>query len=556
MAKGGQELVYCSLGGAGEIGMNLNLFGYGKPGEYKWIIVDIGVTFSDDNIPGIEVILPNPEFIANQKENLLGIVLTHAHEDHVGAIAHLWPMLECPIYATPFTAAIVREKFKEKKINIGSHLKIVKLGGNVKLGAFDIDYVTLTHSILEPNGLAISTPEGLILHTADFKIDDDPLIGEKTDVKKLTEFGKKGVLEMVCDSTNIFNLGSSGSESLVRTGLLTVLEKMKNRIVITSFASNVARMETVFKVAEKIGRHVCLVGRSMNRIYELARQCNYLQDIKVPIDVRDSKKMPKNKMVFLCTGSQGEQRAALARIANGTHPDLHLEKDDNVIFSSRIIPGNEKRLYKIFNDFSKSEINVLSEENSMIHVSGHPAREDLKKMYNWVKPKILIPVHGEQRHMAEHINFAKEMGVKFPIKVSNGEIIRLAPGEPQVVDKVTSGRVYLDGKVLIDNDSPVLKERRNMAANGYMEITVLISKNGQIKNNPIITLKGIPFIEEDASEIEYDLEDVVMDTCKSFNLNNSKQEKNLIDTLKGNCRKLINDKSGKKPFVNINLVRF
>jgi ribonuclease J len=536
--------------------MNLNLFGYGKPGEYKWIVVDIGVTFSDDNIPGIEVILPNPEFIANQKENLLGIVLTHAHEDHVGAIAHLWPMLECPIYATPFTAAIVREKFKELKINIGSHLKIVKLGGNVKLGAFDIDYVTLTHSILEPNGLAITTPEGVVLHTADWKIDDDPLIGEKTDVKKLTELGKKGVLAMVCDSTNIFNLGSSGSESLVRTGLLTVLEKMKNRIVITSFASNVARMETVFKVAEKIGRQVCLVGRSMNRIYQLARQCNYLQDIKVPIDVRDAKKIPKNKMVFLCTGSQGEQRAALARIANGTHPDLHLEKDDNVIFSSRIIPGNEKRLYKIFNDFSKSEINVLSEENSMIHVSGHPAREDLKKMYSWVKPKIVIPVHGEQRHMAEHINFAKEMGVKFPVKVSNGEIIRLAPGEPQVVDKVTWGRVYLDGKVLIDNDSHVLKERRSMAANGYMEITVLISKNGQIKNNPIITLKGIPLIQEDESEIEYDLEDVVMDTCKNFNLNNSKQEKNLIDTLKGNCRKLINDKSGKKPLVNINLVRF
>ncbi|GBL33664.1 MAG: ribonuclease J [Candidatus Fonsibacter sp.] len=555
MVKGGQELVYCSLGGAGEIGMNLNLFGYGKPGEYKWIIVDIGVTFSDDNIPGIEVILPNPEFIADQKENLLGIVLTHAHEDHVGAIAHLWPMLECPIYATPFTAAIVREKFKELKINIGSHLKIVKLGGNVKLGAFDIDYVTLTHSILEPNGLAITTPEGVVLHTADWKIDDDPLIGEKTDIKKLTEIGKKGVLAMVCDSTNIFNLGSSGSESLVRTGLFTVLEKMKNRIVITSFASNVARMETVFKVAEKIGRQVCLVGRSMNRIYQLARQCNYLQDIKVPIDVRDSKKIPKNKIVFLCTGSQGEQRAALARIANGTHPDLQLEKDDNVIFSSRIIPGNEKRLFKIFNDFSKNDINVLSEENSMIHVSGHPAREDLKKMYNWIKPKILIPVHGEQRHMAEHINFAKEMGVKFPIKVSNGEIIRLSPGEPKVVDKVTWGRVYLDGKVLIDNDSPVLKERRNMAANGYMEITVLISKNGQIKNNPVITLKGVPLIDEDASEIEYDLEDIVMDTCKTFNLNNSKQEKNLIDTLKGNCRKLINDKSGKKPLVNINLVR-
>jgi ribonuclease J len=555
MVKSVHELVYCSLGGAGEIGMNLNLFGYGKPGEYKWIMVDIGVTFSDDNIPGIEVILPNPEFIVDQRENLLGIVLTHAHEDHVGAIAHLWPMLECPIYATPFTAAIVREKFKELKINIVNHLKIVKLGGNVKLGTFDIDYVTLTHSILEPSGLAITTPEGVILHTADWKIDDDPLIGEKTDIEKLTDIGKKGVLAMVCDSTNIFNLGSSGSESLVRTGLFTVLEKMKNRVVITCFASNVARMETVFKVAEKIGRQVCLVGRSMNRIYQLARQCNYLQDIKVPIDVRDSKKIPKNKIIFLCTGSQGEQRAALARIANGTHPDLHLEKDDNVIFSSRIIPGNEKRLFKIFNDFSKNDINVLSEENSMIHVSGHPAREDLKKMYNWIKPKILIPVHGEQRHMAEHINFAKEMGIKFPIKASNGEIIRLSPGEPKVIDKVTWGRVYLDGKVLIDNDSPVLKERKNMAANGYMEITVLISKNGQIKNNPVITIKGIPLIEEDASEIEYDLEDIVMDTCKTFNLNNSKQEKNLIDTLRGNCRKLINDKSGKKPLVNINLVR-
>jgi ribonuclease J len=554
MAKGGQELVYCSLGGAGEIGMNLNLFGYGKPGDYKWIIVDIGVTFSDDNIPGIEVILPNPEFIANQKENLLGIVLTHAHEDHVGAIAHLWPILECPIYATPFTAAIVKEKFKEKKINIGSHLKIVKLDGNVKLGVFDIDYVTLTHSILEPCGLAITTPEGIVLHTADWKIDDNPLIGEKTDVKKLTELGKKGVLAMVCDSTNIFNLGSSGSESLVRTGLLTVLENMKNRIVITSFASNVARMETVFKVAEKIGRKVCLVGRSMGRIYQLARQCNYLQDIETPIDVRDSKKIPKNKIIYLCTGSQGEQRAALSRIANGTHPDVHLEKNDNVIFSSRIIPGNEKRLFKIFNDFSKSEIQVLSEENSMIHVSGHPAREDLKKMYGWVKPKIAIPVHGEQRHMAEHINFAKEMGVKYPVKISNGEIIRLAPGEPQVVDKVTWGRIYLDGKVLIANDSQVLKERRGIASNGYMEITILI-KNGQIKNNPIITLKGIPFFEEDAAEIEYDLEDIVMDTCKTFNLNNSKQEKNIIETLKGNCRKLISEKSGKKPLVNINLVR-
>ncbi len=555
MVKSGQELVFCALGGAGEIGMNLNIFGFGKPSEYQWIIVDIGVTFSDDNIPGIEVILPNPEFIVNQKKNLLGIVLTHAHEDHVGAIAHLWPMLQCPIYATPFTAAIVREKFKEKKINISSHLKIIKLESNIKLGPFDIDYVTLTHSILEPNGLSITTPLGTILHTADWKIDETPLIGKSFDYKKLQEIGNRQILAMVCDSTNIFNYGSSGSEKLVRDGMLTILDKMKNRIVITSFASNVIRMETIFKCAEKIGRKVSLVGRSMNRIYELARQCNYLQDIEPPIDVRETKKIPRNKIIYLCTGSQGEQRAALSRIASSVHPDVFLEEGDNVIFSSRIIPGNEKKLYKMFNQFSKNNINVLSEENSMIHVSGHPGREELKKMYQWIKPKIMIPVHGEERHMTEHISFAKEMGVKYPIKTSNGEIVRLAPGEPKVIDKVTWGRVYLDGKVLIDNDSPVLKERRNMSANGYMEITVLISKNGQIKNNPVITLKGIPLIEEDASEIEYDLEDIVMNTCKNFNLNNSKQEKNLIDTLIGNCRKLINDKSGKKPLVNINLVR-
>jgi ribonuclease J len=555
MIKGNQELVFCSLGGAGEIGMNLNLYGYGKHRDYKWIIVDIGVTFSEENAPGIEVILPNPDFIVEQSENLLGILLTHAHEDHVGAIAHLWPMLKCPIYATPFTASIVREKFKEKKINIGSYLKVIELNSTVTLEDFKVEYITLTHSILEPNGLAIHTPVGTVMHTADWKIDENPLIGNPIDQKKLIEIGKKGVLAMICDSTNIFNLGSTGSESEVRDNLITVFEKMKNRVVITAFASNVARMESIFKAAEKAGRVVSLVGRSMGRIYDLARQCGYLQNIKPPIDVRDAKKIPKNKIVYLCTGSQGEQRAALSRIASGTHPDVHLEENDNVLFSARIIPGNEKKLFSLFNKFSKSKINVLSEENALIHVSGHPSRDDLKKMYQWVRPKIAVPVHGENRHLAEHINFAKEMGVEFPTQVENGDVLRLYPNEPKVIDKVTWGRVYLDGKVLIHQDSYVLKERRNMASNGYMEISVLINKNGKIHNSPIITLQGIPLEDADMDEIEYDIEDTVLKTCKAFSLNNAKQEKNLIETLRINSRKVITDKSGKKPLVNVNLIR-
>jgi ribonuclease J len=555
MSHSTQQLVYCSLGGAGEIGMNFNLFGYGEPGAYKWIIVDIGVTFSDDNAPGIEVIMPNPDFIVDQRHNLLGIVLTHAHEDHVGAIAHLWPMLKCPIFATPFTTAVVREKFKERKVDAASHIKTVPLEGNVKLGPFDIDYVTMTHSILEPSGLAINTPLGTVLHTADWKIDETPQIGMPINSKKLQDIGNKQVLAMLCDSTNIFNHGSSGSEQLVRDGLLPILEGMTNRIVITSFASNVIRMETVFKCAEKIGRKVSLVGRSMNRIYELARQCNYLQDIHPPIEARAAKNMPKDKIVYLCTGSQGEQRAALSRIVSGTHADIRLEEGDNVIFSSKIIPGNEKKLYKMFNQLTKNNINVLSEENSMIHVSGHPGREELKKMYQWIRPKIAIPVHGEERHLAEHINFAKEMGVPYPIKIGNGEIVRLAPGEPAVIDTVTSGRVYLDGKVLIEHDSHALEQRRKISLHGYMEVSVLIAQNGQIKHQPIITLQGIPFTHDDAAEIEYDLEDVVQDTCKAFDLNNSKQEKLVIDHLRENCRKLIHSRSGKKPVLNINLIR-
>ena len=549
-----EELIFCPLGGSGEIGMNMNLFAYGKPENQKWIIVDVGVTFADDTIPGIDLIYPDPGFIIDKKEDLLGIILTHAHEDHIGAIAHIWPKLKCKIYATPFTAVLINEKFKEKKIDISKELKIVQLNSTLDLDPFKIEFVTLTHSILEPNGLKIETPVGNILHTGDWKCDPDPLIGENINSKRLKEIGDEGVLAMICDSTNVFSAGRAGSELDVRNNLLKVMQRLNKRIIITSFASNVARMETAFYCAEKTGRQIALVGRSMHRIYKAARQCGYLNNVIEPLDARDVKNIAREKIVYLCTGSQGEPMGAMNRIANYIHPDVFIERGDTVIFSSKIIPGNEKKLYKLHNQLVKEGIEVISEENEYIHVSGHPNREDLKDMYNWIKPKCVIPVHGEHRHMIEHINFAKEMQVPYPVKVENGDIVRIYPGnKPEVFDKAPSGKLYVDGNISVEEDSQSIKERKNLSANGFIEATILITPKGNIHNRPLLTFRGLPIYEKE--EFLYELEDEIEKTTRSFSLNNKKQETNLIDALKTTCRKFTKEKTGKRPLTNINLVR-
>jgi len=549
-----EELIFCPLGGSGEIGMNMNLFAYGKPENQKWIIVDIGVTFADDSIPGIDLIYPDPGFIIDKKEDLLGIVLTHAHEDHIGAIAHIWPKLKCKIYATPFTSVLISEKFKEKKIDITGYLKIVKLNSILNLDPFKIEFVTLTHSILEPNGLKIETPVGNILHTGDWKCDSDPLIGENINSKRLKEIGKEGVIAMICDSTNVFNAGRAGSELDVRKNMLKVIERLNKRVIITSFASNVARMGSVFYCAKKVGRQISLVGRSMHRIYKAARQCGYLNNLIEPLDARDAKNISRDKIIYLCTGSQGEPMGAMNRISNYIHPDVFIEKGDAVIFSSKIIPGNEKKLYKLHNQLVKEGIEVVSEENEYIHVSGHPNREDLRDMYNWIKPKSVIPVHGEHRHMLEHINFAKEMQVPYPVKVENGDIVRLYPGKkPEVYDKAPNGRIYVDGSISVEEDSQSIKERKNVSTNGFIEATILITPKGKIHNRPLLTFKGLPIYEKE--EFQNGLEDEIEKTIKSFSLNNKKQETHLIDALKSTCRKFTKQKTGKRPLANINLVR-
>jgi len=548
------ELIFCPLGGSGEIGMNMNLYAYGKPGSQKWIIVDVGVTFADDSLPGIDLIYADPGFIVDKKDNLLGIVLTHAHEDHIGAITYVWKKLKCKVYATPFTAALVTEKFKEKKIDIIPYLKIVKLNGTIDLNPFKIEFVTLTHSIIEPNGLKIDTPAGTIFHTGDWKVDPNPLVGKKVNEEKLKKIGDNGVLAMMCDSTNVFSIGRAGSEADVRKSMLNVMSRQKNKILVTSFASNVARMETVFFCAEKIGRNISLVGRSMQRIYKAAKQCGYLQNVIEPLDPRDTKKLSRDKIVYLCTGSQGEPMGALNRISNFTHPDVFIEKDDTVIFSSKIIPGNVRKHYNVHNKLLKDGINVITEETEFVHVSGHPNREDLKDMYNWIKPNCLIPVHGEHRHMKEQINFAHEMKIPYPVQVENGDIVKIFPGnKPYIYDKAPSGRLCVDGEISIEEDSLFIKERKNLANNGFIDLTLIISNKGTLSSKPLLNVKGLPIFEKE--EFFDGLEEEILKLSKTFSLKNTKQNENLIDGLKKTCRKYAKEKTGKKPITNINVIR-
>ena len=548
------ELLYCPLGGAGEIGMNMNLFGYGQEDDHKWIMVDVGVTFADDSIPGVDLIYPDPGYAEDKKDNFLGIILTHAHEDHIGAITHVWPKFKCKIYATPFTAALVTEKFREKKIDITSYLQIVQLGSTINLKPFKIEFITMTHSIVEPNGLRIETPAGSILHTGDWKCDPNPLVGDNMNSKRLIEIGKEGVLTMICDSTNVLSVGRSGSEKDVRDSMLKIIEKQKKRVIVTSFASNVARMETIFYCAEKTGRNISLVGRSMHRIYKAAKQCGYLSDVIEPIDPRDAKNISSEKIIYLCTGSQGEPMGAMNRISNYIHPDVFVEAGDTVIFSSKIIPGNEKKLYKLHNQLVREGINVISEETDFVHVSGHPNRDDLKDMYEWIQPNSIIPVHGEQRHMLEHISFAKKLNVPHPIKVENGDIVRIFPGDsPEVFDKAPYGKIFLDGNIGVEEESKSIKERRNISQNGHLNITVIITTQGNIYNMPIVNFMGIPILNTE--EFKISIQDEIDKIAKSFSLNNKKQDENFKDALKVTCRKFTKEKTGKRPITNINLVR-
>jgi ribonuclease J len=548
------RLVFLPLGGTGEIGMNMNLYGYGNEiDDMKWLIVDVGITFGDDTTPGVDVILPDHEFIKERKENLQGIIITHAHEDHVGGLAYLWPDLKCPIYATAFTASIIRLKFEERGINIEDKLNIVDLSSEIQIKPFDIKFQTLTHSIPEPNSLFIKTKLGTIYHTGDWKIDDNPILGESIDFNKLKQNSKE-ILAMVCDSTNVLTNGRSGSESTVRENLSGVIKKLKNRVFVTSFASNVARLETIAAAAKESGRSLVVLGRSMHRMISVARQNGILKDIDVILSEKDAAKKKKHEVLYLCTGSQGEPRGAMMRISNQDFPHIDIDQDDCVIFSSKIIPGNEKKIFKLFNRLSELGAEVITEYDEDIHVSGHPCLDEMVDMYEHVKPKISVPVHGEFRHLKRHSSLAKELGVQFPMQISNGDILQLAPGSPYIYDQCKSGRQYLDGNRLVDYNSSHIKDRKRMSYNGVLNITCVLDKKMNLKNEPVIFSSGI------LSDDEYDSDEVINileeEIYKFFDdkSNISKKEKKIYQKLETLSRNLIYKHSRKKPLTNISIV--
>jgi ribonuclease J len=540
------ELVLLPLGGAGEIGMNFNAYGFGPPDARKWLVVDCGVLFGRETTsPGVDVIMPDIRYLAERREDVLAIVLTHAHEDHIGAIGHLWPMLRCPLYATPFTARLIEGKLDEAGLRDRVRVKTVPLGGHLEIGPYTIDFVSITHSILEPNALAIRTPLGLVVHTGDWKIDPDPMLGATTDINALRKLGDEGVLATVCDSTNALTQGHSGSEARVRQALSALMGSLKGRIAVTSFASNIARIDSIAKSAREHGREVALVGRSMHKLVSAARETGYLTDFPNVIDEADAARLPPRRVCYICTGSQGEPRAALARIAAGDHPNVALGSGDAVIFSSRIIPGNELAIFELHNKLSGLGVEVLTEQDHFVHVSGHPCRDELAEMYRWTRPRIAVPVHGELRHMSEHARLARELQVPEAVVIQNGLMLRLAPGKAEIVDEVPSGRVHLDGRILVEEGAGLARSRRALGFAGIIAVTLVLDSNGRVATDPAFVIDGIP------EPVHAAIRDAASEAIKRHKKGD---EEVLRESVRRAARRAASDAWGKKPVTRVEIV--
>jgi len=538
------ELLFCGLGGSGEIGMNVNLYGC----QGKWVMVDLGITFADPQYPGVDVILPDLSFIEDRIDDLLGIVITHGHEDHIGSLPYLAEDLGVPIYATPFTMGLIRGKLEEEGIANRVKLKMIPMGGNFQLGPFGFTFVEMSHSIPEANALLIDTPYGRVFHTGDWKLDKNPVIGNPTTPEGFMAIGDKGVDVLVCDSTNIFNTTASGSESTVRKGLFEEVTKAKGRVMITSFASNAARLHTFGEVAKETGRKLCVTGRSLDRIIKVARATGYLKDFPDTISPDEAMRLPKNKVLIIATGGQGEERAALARVANGQHT-ITLEADDTVIFSSKQIPGNEVQIGRIQNTLAAKGIRMITERQAHVHVSGHPGQPELAQMYDWLRPEVLVPTHGEMRHMMEHARFGLEQGIPRAIVQSNGDIIRLAPKGPAKIGNATVGRLVLDGDVILPADGATLSERRKLAINGQISVGVALGKDGRMVGQPQVRVQGVP-VEEDRAAFIADAVQAATDTVRG----GKRESEKMREQIRLAVRKVAKRWTGKQPIVDVLLI--
>lgn len=543
-------LYFLPLGGAGEIGMNLYLYGY----RGKWLMVDCGVAFGDAATPGVDLVMADPAFIQERVSDLVGIALTHGHEDHMGAIPYLWDRFRCPIFATGFTADLVRGKLEDASLEDEAEIKVMKPGRRAKAGPFEIEFVPMTHSIPEAQLLAIRTKAGTVVHTGDWKLDPNPIVGGVSDEARLAEIGEEGVLALVCDSTNVFLDGHSGSEADVRESLVHLIGHYPRRIAVTCFATNVARVDSIAHAARANGRHVALVGRSLWRIEKAARNNGYLKGAPEFLSDRDAMQLPDDQVLFICTGSQGEARAALARIAVGDHPAVELGSGDVVIFSSRVIPGNEKEIHRVQNGLARRGVEVLTDEDHFVHVSGHPGKDELKRLYALLKPKIAIPMHGEDRHLLEHAELARSLGVPEVVLARNGSEVRLSPGPAEVVDHVPTGKLAMDGGRLIRLDSTVMRNRSRMIWNGHAVVTVVVDKKGRLLADPKISAQGLLDPELDAKLIEDAVQEVA-EAIEDLNGAERRDDAQLSEAIRIAARRALYTVLDKKPLTEVHLVR-
>jgi ribonuclease J len=554
MAQGQQELVFAPLGGVGEIGMNLSIYGLGPERRRQWLAVDFGVSFaSEEHLPGIDLLLPDIRYLVEERKNLAGIVLTHAHEDHFGALLDLWPQLKVPVYATPFSAALIAAKCASEPGAPKIPVTVVTLGSRFNVGPFDIELVTMAHSIPESNALIIRTPAGVVLHTGDWKLDDHPILNDRTDENKLRALGEAGCLALVGDSTNAVREGRSPSEADVARAIAELIKTAPGRVAVTTFASNAARLRSVAEGARAAGREVIVVGRAMQRIVQIARETGYFDGVQEFREIDAYAALPPKKVVALCTGSQGEPRAALARIAEEQHPDIEFSRGDRLIYSARMIPGNEKAIGRVLNGLIDQGVEVITDRTHLVHVSGHPRRAEMEELIGWAKPQILIPVHGEALHLTEHAALAKRCGVPLVIQCRNGDLVRLAP-DARVIDEVPAGRVYKDGALLVAADARTVADRRRLGFAGAVSVALALSEDGRLAADPEYDLIGIPERDRDGGFMHEAVHDAIIETFESLPRGRRRDPDSVAEAVRRAVRAAIAGRWGKKPMCHVHVL--
>ena len=551
MDETNNELVFAPLGGLGEIGMNAALYGFGPKQKRKWILVDLGVAFAGPDLPGVDLIMPDLSFVEKIRKDLLALVITHAHEDHVGAIADLWPNLNCPVYATRFAAGLLEVRRFSEPGATKVEINLVAQGGRIELGPFSIEYIPMSHSIPESNALAIRTPLGTVLHSGDWKLDATPVIGLPTDEARLRAIGDEGVLALISDSTNIIRDGESPSEAEVARALRGIIGAARGRVVVTTFASNVARLRSVAEAAQAAGRSVVVVGRAMDKTIQVARECGYLEGVPAFLSPAAYRNLSRDRLVVLATGSQGEPRAALGRIGENEHPEVKLDSGDTVIFSSRTIPGNERSVNEIINGLIMQGVEVITDRDGLVHASGHPRSGEVSKLYDWIRPQIAIPAHGEALHLSEHAKLARAKGVPHVFTAKNGDLVQLAPGVPGIIDQVPHGRVYKDGDIVLAPDDDAIRVRRGLAFAGVISVGIAMTSKGELAGDPDVVIAGLPGRTRDGKAMDALIDRSIFETLDSLPRNVRRNADSVSTAVERALRNNVRAAWGKRPTVHV-----